>query len=307
MLKTGNLSLFAALFVLLPHFWASACVTEAEVHEEGSDIASNIVFHRADENYAIQQHLVYHKGRPYFNYSKCWKEHGSGFNVKDAYEFDLKKDCFYLGQWIPVYDPFENDVFTGLFLKKFKSHMDENMDNLGWRSYLAPTIEGIKQTLNEYNHVMLSFAGITLLHQGYVVAAAAQRWSKFTSQKSAQRLKTGGGLLAVIGILGLFAEPVVYERRYDIHQQKIQELIYALTALEKDMKLLRLYHEGEQALRQENAPDDDESAPIHFRVVSMIEDSIGLALAELELKHPGICKPMRPRPLIQIYGPETDA
>ena len=94
-----------------------ACLPPQAPLTQDEDIASDIVFFKTDENYILQQHLVYMDGRPYFNFSFCTKEQGEkGFNTTKAFSYDLKKHCYFLGQWMPVYGPLGENIIEDLFL-----------------------------------------------------------------------------------------------------------------------------------------------------------------------------------------------
>ena len=272
------------LFICLLFFnitEALACVTHEEVLAEGTTIESDILFFKTDEHYVVQQHLAYHKGRPYFNFSTCSKDQDKpGFRLKDAHNYELE-DCQMLGQWTPVYAPQGNEIVSTLFGDAFKSKMNEYMDSFKTRSVLAPMVSSTMSMIGNYNDMFLLAMSAIVVRQAYVIAPMANTFGGKGMQKMNGRMRAVGIFGLVVSGLGFYVDARSRQSRVDVHKEKLQESVLALTRMEKQMQTIL---ENEEGVRD---------YPIEARIVSTIIDSIIYALAKIEVDAPSVCLPMQ--------------
>lgn len=279
--------IIVSLFIVTQFLSAQACISHTQVVEQGIEFESDIVFFITNQHSVVQQHLSYIEGRPYFNFSLCSKEQvHSGFNTKDAFEYDISKHCKMLGQWLPIHSPYGEDVVKNLFLPAFSNRMEEKLSSLQMRSLVAPLIDSAKRTLQNYDDLFLLAISTIAYSQAYRLAPLTQITPRAGSARSARMQ----GRLSALGILfatfGLAADLVSNQEKKDIHLTKLQEVADTLARLESQMK----------ELVKEYPSHRDTAYNTHPGIISFILEALIYGLVVLETEHQWICEPIQVEP-----------
>jgi hypothetical protein len=256
-------------------------VTQEELVASSTEFESDILFFKTDEHVVVQQHLVYYKNRPYFNLSLCMKNQDqTGFNLKEAALYDFDKHCRMLGSWIPVYTPDGVEVMPNLFAKAFEAELSKFMTSLERRQVLAPLVDSLKATLTDFDNLLLLTAGAAIVRQAYIIAPMANNFGNMTNPKNNMRMMKAGSFLMVLSLLGLFTEAYDRQTSVKVHQEKLQEVIFAVDQMDYELDAL---------MSKDKSPVD---APVESRIFGAIVNALAVGLATVEMESSWICLPM---------------
>lgn len=272
------------LLVILNSFEiGQACVSHESLVNAGTSFESDILFFKTDEHYVVQQHLAYHEGRPYFNFSLCMKEqHKVGFRLEDASQYDFVRHCQMLGQWTPVYTPEGEDLVNSIFAKAFEDSLGKFIEKLEKRAFLAPMVDSLKAILSDYNNLFLMAAGAAIVRQAYIIAPFANAFGgSRADSKSNMRMMRAGNLLMFLSVLGMTTNSYSRNKSAKVHRAKLQEVVTALERMEREMDALV----NKERLNQDY--------PVEARIVDAIVEALAVALATVEVAHSNVCRPKK--------------
>jgi len=280
------LRLILLSWVVVHPLWVGACLSHEAVQASGESFESQILFFKTDEHLVIQQHLTYHEGRPYFNFSLCMKDqHLGGFRLEDAADYDFAQHCEMLGSWLPVFDPEGRDLVNGLFAYKLEGHLTSFIGELEKRSQLAPLIDSFRGLFSEYHNWLLLTASAVVIKQAYQLAPLANNFGPRGSQLRGTGLRAGG-FLAVLAIFGLYNQTRERQESVRVHREKLQEVEMIIDRLDREISLLQ---------NQELHLTQNYQLP--SPVLSILLESLARSLAEIEMNSPEVCEPMVPEHL----------
>jgi len=272
---------------------AWACVEHDEIVNSGDSFETSILFHKPGEYYAVQQHLIYYKGRPYFNYSLCMKNASAfGYSLEEASHYDLENDCNMLGPWLPVYGPRGEEVFRDYFYGYFSKYLDEYMGDLAKRDKLAPMVDSFKAMLGDFDDLMLTAAGVYLVRHAYMNAPMANNFRMGKNGKGGGRgVMRAGWLFMLIGALGFVSESYQRQESANIHKDKLQGTINAMDRTLREMNILAEPSTPRRELR---------TYGIHASIVDRIVRAYATAFISMDEEQKWICEPLVPESVLEF-------
>lgn len=263
---------------------AQACIDHGEVKERKVKFESHILFHKDLEYVALQQHLAYIDGRPYFNYSLCLKDLlGDGYNLAQASQYDFDKDCTPLGPWTPVYGPKDEEVFTEVFFDLLDAQFEDFVTSLEKRKMIAPIFNSFSTTFGSFRSLLMVTGGAILVRQAYTLAPMANTFSQRTGNRMARNL---GWLMAALGIVDITYRAHKINKESSVHQKKLQEVISTLQRTEKQMGLMLDY---------KNKGSDLRSYQVYPGIVNKVLEAFAATMFEIQDRHGHwMCQPYIP-------------